>query len=657
MEKKFYLSSTDKIIGGVCGGIAEYLGVKPIFVRIAIILLTLFLSYLGILVIGGYIGMWLLCSRKSVMKSEQTKQARKIINNIVSDTKEKNILILPTDIKIMEDRYYKEKDFYNFEEVNFSQCKQLKEIRGWAFYECEKLKEVDFSQCTQLEEIGERAFYKCKSLERVVLPVSLKTLNEDAFLECDNLKEIDFSQCKQLEEIEEETFRELKKLERVVLPASLKFIMEAGFYQCENLKEVDFTQCTQLEEIGEWAFGKCKILERVVLPASLKSIKKSAFNQCENLKEVDFSQCKQLEEIGEYAFYKCVKLERVVLSASLKSIKKWAFSKCENLKEVDFSQCKQLEEIGKWAFSECRLINIFIPDSVKTIDSGAFLKNGIIESVTIGKSAKGYGNSSNSNDRSNDILGGASINNLTIKAEAAEYTGAKTVTKVVLCDTVKELKKWAFAKCEQLEEIVIPDSVTKIGYGAFEKASSLSSVVIPDSVTEIEAIAFDKTNLKTIVFPKELEKLESFGDMEYLRRLDFSKVTKLKVIPQEFLYGVPKLRELTMPMGVVTIKDHLGGENLNTLYLPPTVEEVGEVGYNKSIYCFSPKLETLTAIADGAQDAKDSEDVKDGEFANRLHVLPEYLDDYKRLQKEERISEDLLKIDIIPDDELHHYKE
>lgn len=32
--KKFYLSDTDKKIGGVCGGIAQYFDIDPIIVRI-----------------------------------------------------------------------------------------------------------------------------------------------------------------------------------------------------------------------------------------------------------------------------------------------------------------------------------------------------------------------------------------------------------------------------------------------------------------------------------------------------------------------------------------------------------------------------------------------------------------------------------------------
>lgn len=44
MDKKLYLSSTNKVIAGVCGGIAEYLKVDATFIRIAWVLFMI-LSY------------------------------------------------------------------------------------------------------------------------------------------------------------------------------------------------------------------------------------------------------------------------------------------------------------------------------------------------------------------------------------------------------------------------------------------------------------------------------------------------------------------------------------------------------------------------------------------------------------------------------------
>ena len=37
MNKKFYLSDTDKKIGGVCGGLAEYFGIDSLIMRLAFV--------------------------------------------------------------------------------------------------------------------------------------------------------------------------------------------------------------------------------------------------------------------------------------------------------------------------------------------------------------------------------------------------------------------------------------------------------------------------------------------------------------------------------------------------------------------------------------------------------------------------------------------
>ena len=41
MQKKFYLSRSNKKLGGVCGGLAEYFGLDSLLVRVAFLLLIL----------------------------------------------------------------------------------------------------------------------------------------------------------------------------------------------------------------------------------------------------------------------------------------------------------------------------------------------------------------------------------------------------------------------------------------------------------------------------------------------------------------------------------------------------------------------------------------------------------------------------------------
>lgn len=55
MEKKFSLSSTNKMLGGVCGGVAAYFGVDATIVRVVFALLAICGS-LGIL---AYILLWI----------------------------------------------------------------------------------------------------------------------------------------------------------------------------------------------------------------------------------------------------------------------------------------------------------------------------------------------------------------------------------------------------------------------------------------------------------------------------------------------------------------------------------------------------------------------------------------------------------------------
>ena len=59
MQKRFYLSATDKKIGGVCGGIAEYLNVDSLLVRIAFVILL----WLGGIGVCAYLLLWLLAPK------------------------------------------------------------------------------------------------------------------------------------------------------------------------------------------------------------------------------------------------------------------------------------------------------------------------------------------------------------------------------------------------------------------------------------------------------------------------------------------------------------------------------------------------------------------------------------------------------------------
>lgn len=534
--------------------------------------------------------------------------------------REKESIVIPEGITEIE-----ELAFDNFRLKSVTLPSTLVKIGKGAFKYCKNLTFVDFSRCKKLVEIGEEAFGghddECAKFKQIDLPDSIRHIGKDAF----------------------------RDIEKIVFPASLEEIVDWAFGDphVDNLRVADFSKCKKLERIGKYAFRDVKTLETVILPPNLKNIGDSAFSGCSALTSITIPN--SVKEIGNSAFSRC-SIRSVILPSSLKRIGGWAFSSCKNLEEIDFSKCDKLEEIGEYTFNSTGLTEIVIPDSVEHIGKSAFADNEKLERATIGSSAKDYISADYDGISRGPILKNTpNLKELTFRSEVAEYTGAITLTKVIFCDTVKELGKWAVAECSDLEVVVLPDSVTKIGYGAFVKCSNLSSVILSDNITEIGEGAFARTKLKEIVFPRELQKLEPLGDeLTKLRKLDFSKVTKLKVLPEHFIgYDIPKLREIVIPIGVERIEEYIGGVNLDKIFLPPTIKEVEDLYQeNVDIYCFSPAIEELEQMV---------ESIEDEENAIRLHVLPKYVESYKAQRDAEGISEKILIIDTIPEELQYFY--
>lgn len=65
MARRLYRSQTEKMIGGVCGGLAESLDVDPTLVRLVFVLLALLGGH-GILL---YLILWIVMPRKDRVKT------------------------------------------------------------------------------------------------------------------------------------------------------------------------------------------------------------------------------------------------------------------------------------------------------------------------------------------------------------------------------------------------------------------------------------------------------------------------------------------------------------------------------------------------------------------------------------------------------------
>jgi len=61
MRKRVYRSTTEKVIGGVCGGLGEYFGIDPTWVRVLFVL-SIFANGVGLL---AYLIGWIVIPRQS----------------------------------------------------------------------------------------------------------------------------------------------------------------------------------------------------------------------------------------------------------------------------------------------------------------------------------------------------------------------------------------------------------------------------------------------------------------------------------------------------------------------------------------------------------------------------------------------------------------
>jgi phage shock protein PspC (stress-responsive transcriptional regulator) len=100
MEKKLYRSETDKIVGGVCGGLAEYFGIDSAIVRLVFVLILVY-GGSGLLV---YIILWIVLPTQSTtytssddvisenskeIKETISKTAKGVKSSVKTDTKSK----------------------------------------------------------------------------------------------------------------------------------------------------------------------------------------------------------------------------------------------------------------------------------------------------------------------------------------------------------------------------------------------------------------------------------------------------------------------------------------------------------------------------------------------------------------------------------------
>ena len=161
------------------------------------------------------------------------------------------------------------------------------------------------------------------------------------------------------------------KVTKVVIPDSVKIVEDLAFVNCHALKEVVLG--ADVAEIGEAAFQNCYGLENVKLNDGLYRLGHSAFAGCYDLKTISIPD--SVELIDKYCFTNCG-LTEITLPANLYYVAEGTFMGCMEMKTVKLNET--LSIIDHLSFADCPLIEMEIPEACEKVCTTAFQNSATI---------------------------------------------------------------------------------------------------------------------------------------------------------------------------------------------------------------------------------------------------------------------------------------
>lgn len=154
--------------------------------------------------------------------------------------------------------------------------------------------------------------------------------------------------------------------------------------------------------------------------------------------------------------------------------------------------------LGENAFAYTKVSDIVCPESLRTIEEGAFWSSDHLSRIELNEGLLSIGEDA---FRSCRYLESVVLPDSLVSLGEEAFRGCESLTSIVLPAGLKQIEKGTFELCTMLRDVKLPEGLVSIGDKAFFSCESLSNIQFPASLTSIGKDAFAFTAYEHVIAP------------------------------------------------------------------------------------------------------------------------------------------------------------
>ena len=224
--------------------------------------------------------------------------------------------------------------------------------------------------------VSKHSFYNCKNLKKIIIPPSVKIIENNPFSNLPNMRLENNSPHFIFRDgaLYNKTMTTLfyyehgTKSKKLVIPEGVSIIGRHSFYNCQTIESITIPSSVNI--MGYNPFTNCSSLSLINHSPEYMYENGALYNK-ERTELIYYSIPSPTEtfvvpnnvkKIGRNAFFGCKNLKKVIIPEGVSIIERSSFANCINLSEVSIPD--SVTTLGEWAFVNCTNLNaINLPDN------------------------------------------------------------------------------------------------------------------------------------------------------------------------------------------------------------------------------------------------------------------------------------------------------